>query len=122
MVIELIQARGIRAWLNGQQPITGWQFDSDGKGNMDITSLQFPDAQPITKISLDKPLVDIVLNDPQSEPTIVDVQFADSNKMTLKVSQVVIGDYRMEEPLKVKLVNGQIIDIDEVSVYVKAQL
>ena len=126
MIIELIQARGIRAWLDGHQPLNRWEYDSDAQADIKVinASLQFPTThgtQTVTKISLDKPLVDIVLDDPNTQPTIVTLQFADSNELTLKVSQVVVGDHRRDKPIKVKLVNGQTIAIDEISVYVKAE-
>ena len=134
MILELVQARGIKAWLDGRVPFQEWSYgDGEKPGEIAMCEdkpLLFKAVQEgeetyeILSILPDKPMEEITLNK-STFPTQLTVTLTD-RKLNLRVTKVVVGGDTYDEEAdeygtKVRLVNGEDFFVDEISVYVRAE-
>lgn len=132
MILELTYARGMRLWIDGQLPTakhwsitrlprlseiddapleTAWEFSTDGSP-LEIGGLR------VTGLKTDCPFCDTYDG---HTPTSLVLMLEGGAELTFKVTNYAWGDHDEEEPTNVTLVNGETIEIDEITLYLRAE-
>jgi len=125
MILELTYARGMQLWLDGQAPDNadnkGWSI---GEEDDHLTFSKY-DGSPLTigqhkiiGLKSDVPFDEV---NGDNLPKRLTLLFADNTSpITMAVTHYAWGDPDAEWPVKVKLTNGDLIDVDEITLFLRA--
>jgi hypothetical protein len=115
MILEIVHARGLTILIDGQRPAErDWGYGNDDSGFLIDGGLKFKDIT-INTIASNVPFDEV---EPDNLPNWITIN--DDRKF--KVDKVVRGDPDNEEATTVTLANGETIEIDEITLYIKATL
>lgn len=118
MVIELKMARGWRIWVNGIQPVGTWDID-DGEQPFELMQ----DGKPlkVNGVEIDRITFE---TDPdswgQSNPSTATVR-VDGEDNEAHINVLAWGT-DANGPIAVQLFNGEMLEVDEITAYVRMEL